>query len=289
MALARRTRARRPRPPPAQARVPGRDMQMPFNFHGRGCQLPESQLLEAAGGVKRSATAAAALSVRRCAIRSGFLAIAVLLQCMCRHCCAGQLLGEPLAPWQCTDALSCSLNGRCDATSGRCACRGGWGGTRCSQLRFAPATSGAGYQRRVRGINVSSWGGSVLKGEDGRWHMWVAEMVNHCGLGLGPCTACGNPEYSQARVYSSHEWTACTCMHCAQSSSQCRSCIHSIQSRVIVQAQTAGRRSPMRAAPAAGALQHRSTLTVLNGAHFQSLSAGRKQRQADAAVEGPAH
>ena len=29
---------------------------------------------------------------------------------------------------------------------------------------------------------ISSWGGSVLRGDDGTYHMWAAEMVNHCGI-----------------------------------------------------------------------------------------------------------
>ena len=28
-----------------------------------------------------------------------------------------------------------------------------------------------------------SWGGAVLKGDDGRFHMWAAEMTEHCGIG----------------------------------------------------------------------------------------------------------
>ena len=33
------------------------------------------------------------------------------------------------------------------------------------------------------GHNTSSWGGAVLKGGDGQYHMWAAEMTEHCGIG----------------------------------------------------------------------------------------------------------
>lgn len=29
----------------------------------------------------------------------------------------------------------------------------------------------------------SSWGGSVLRADDGQYHMWVSEMADHCGIG----------------------------------------------------------------------------------------------------------
>ena len=31
--------------------------------------------------------------------------------------------------------------------------------------------------------NTSSWGGSIIQGDDGVFYMWAAEMVEHCGLG----------------------------------------------------------------------------------------------------------
>lgn len=34
-----------------------------------------------------------------------------------------------------------------------------------------------------KGHNTSSWGGAVLKGPDGTYHMWAAEMTEHCGIG----------------------------------------------------------------------------------------------------------
>ena len=44
-------------------------------------------------------------------------------------------------------------------------------------------TRGAGYRGMDGGHNTSSWGGAVLKGPDGTYHMWAAEMTEHCGIG----------------------------------------------------------------------------------------------------------
>merc|ERR1740117_191221 len=32
------------------------------------------------------------------------------------------------------------------------------------------------------GLQVSSWGGSVLRHDDGSWHMWAAEMAGGTGI-----------------------------------------------------------------------------------------------------------
>ena len=33
-------------------------------------------------------------------------------------------------------------------------------------------------------VNTSSWGGSILRDEaTGIWHMYSAEMIQHCGIG----------------------------------------------------------------------------------------------------------
>ena len=83
--------------------------------------------------------------------------------------------------WPCRDDEDCSLNGKC--TSGTCVCRPAWTGDRCEQLNLLPATRGAGYRGINGGHNTSSWGGSVLKGTDGTYHMWAAEITQHCGIG----------------------------------------------------------------------------------------------------------
>ena len=85
--------------------------------------------------------------------------------------------------WGCRADDDCSLNGVCDAKSGACACRPAWKGARCELLHLLPPTRGAGYRGVDGGHNTSSWGGAVLKGSDGQYHMWAAEMTEHCGIG----------------------------------------------------------------------------------------------------------
>ena len=84
--------------------------------------------------------------------------------------------------WPCRDDGDCSLNGMCTA-SGVCACRPQWRGHRCEGLVLAPATRGAGYRGVDGGRNTSSWGGAVLRADDGKYHAWVSEMTEHCGIG----------------------------------------------------------------------------------------------------------
>jgi hypothetical protein len=71
--------------------------------------------------------------------------------------------------WPCRSDTDCSLNGQCNA--GVCACRPAWKGRRCETLALQPATKGAGYRGVDNGHNTSSWGGAVLPGPDGKWHM----------------------------------------------------------------------------------------------------------------------
>ena len=86
--------------------------------------------------------------------------------------------------WPCRDDTDCSLNGKCDAATGTCACRPAWQGHRCERLALVPATRGAGYRRVDDGHNTSSWGGAVLHDpKGGKFHMWAAEMTEHCGIG----------------------------------------------------------------------------------------------------------
>jgi hypothetical protein len=83
--------------------------------------------------------------------------------------------------WPCRSNDDCSLNGKC--SSGKCNCRPAWKGARCETLSLLPATKGAGYRGMDDGHNTSSWGGAVLPGPDGKYHMWAAEMTEHCGIG----------------------------------------------------------------------------------------------------------
>jgi len=83
--------------------------------------------------------------------------------------------------WPCRDEMDCSLNGAC--VSGTCHCRPQWSGHRCETLELVPATRGTGYRGVDGGANTSSWGGAVLRDDDGKYHMWAAEMTEHCGIG----------------------------------------------------------------------------------------------------------
>ena len=88
-----------------------------------------------------------------------------------------------IVKWRCRNDDDCSLNGKCDASTGACACRPAWKGHRCELLNLGEPTRGAGYRGTDDGHNTSSWGGAVLKGGDGVYHMWAAEMTEHCGIG----------------------------------------------------------------------------------------------------------
>eukprot|EP01065_Artemidia_motanka_P041135 TRINITY_DN5279_c2_g1_i1.p1 TRINITY_DN5279_c2_g1~~TRINITY_DN5279_c2_g1_i1.p1 ORF type:complete len:514 (+),score=143.63 TRINITY_DN5279_c2_g1_i1:56-1543(+) len=85
--------------------------------------------------------------------------------------------------WPCRDDGDCSLNGKC--SGGACACHAPWRGHRCEELGLQPATRSplSGYRGTDGGHNTSSWGGAVLRGDDGKYHMWAAEMTEHCGIG----------------------------------------------------------------------------------------------------------
>ena len=83
--------------------------------------------------------------------------------------------------WPCRHDEDCSLNGEC--IEGKCRCRAAWSGSRCHKLVTLPTTRDAGYRRVDYGKNTSSWGGAVLRGPDGLYHMWVSEITNHCGIG----------------------------------------------------------------------------------------------------------
>eukprot|EP01045_Picozoa_sp_COSAG04_P031119 COSAG04_NODE_5643_length_1542_cov_2.119889_1_plen_399_part_01 len=78
---------------------------------------------------------------------------------------------------RCATALDCGLNGACVA--GACVCDKPWTGTTCSSLALGTASRAGGYHVP----RTTSWGGSVLRHDDGRYYMWAAEMVGSCGLG----------------------------------------------------------------------------------------------------------
>mmetsp|Transcript_48915 Transcript_48915/g.140087 ORF Transcript_48915/g.140087 Transcript_48915/m.140087 type:complete len:521 (-) Transcript_48915:44-1606(-) len=77
----------------------------------------------------------------------------------------------------CKSSFNCSLNGEC--TLGRCACDTGWKGATCSILDLLPARS---IQGAYQPDQTSSWGGLPIKGPDGRYHLFVSQLVKNCML-----------------------------------------------------------------------------------------------------------
>ena len=79
--------------------------------------------------------------------------------------------------WKCTTDASCQLNGVCK--SGVCACDPQWLGSNCSQLNLGE--SKAAYQGMTS--DTSTWGGHAVYDKTKKiWHLYTAEMSNHCTL-----------------------------------------------------------------------------------------------------------
>eukprot|EP00039_Didymoeca_costata_P002312 m.59275 g.59275 ORF g.59275 m.59275 type:complete len:434 (+) comp11234_c0_seq3:188-1489(+) len=77
----------------------------------------------------------------------------------------------------CTTEEDCGYNGEC--VKNTCVCNKHWSGPECQVLNLAPTVrEHTGYHVP----NTSSWGGSVVVGDDGRLYMYAAEMVAHCGI-----------------------------------------------------------------------------------------------------------
>ena len=75
-------------------------------------------------------------------------------------------------PVQCASEFDCGFNGACVGSV--CQCDKPWRGPQCSSLALGPASRSGGYNIP----STTSWGGSALRGDDGRYWMWAAEMVN---------------------------------------------------------------------------------------------------------------
>lgn len=85
-------------------------------------------------------------------------------------------------PTPCSSDADCSYNGQCGAEN-VCECQPAWKGDRCQTLALLPMAKDWGLHSVDEGQNTSSWGGSVLLDpETGVFHMWAAEMVEHCGI-----------------------------------------------------------------------------------------------------------
>ena len=86
----------------------------------------------------------------------------------------------------CSGKADCSYNGKCGggktAKNRICECFPQWMGKNCGQLALMPTARDAGLQTKDGRGRVSSWGGSVVRGDDGKYHMYAAEMTNDCGI-----------------------------------------------------------------------------------------------------------
>jgi len=78
----------------------------------------------------------------------------------------------------CADAMGCALGGQC--VEGKCACSPLWLGDHCERLALGMArnVSSNGY----RNASGASWGGSVIRADDGSYHMFVSFMDKDCSL-----------------------------------------------------------------------------------------------------------
>ena len=92
---------------------------------------------------------------------------------------ASSSLAPAAAAASCATASDCNLNGDCIA--GACVCDKGWRGSpTCGVL-----TLGAVDKSHRPGISNSSyatWGASPIKGADGKWRVFHAQMSHHCGI-----------------------------------------------------------------------------------------------------------
>jgi len=86
------------------------------------------------------------------------------------------LIIVPSAMTACSKEEDCWLNGVC--SGGSCKCDVGWKGEDCSLLNLTPAPVEGAYGYSP---NISSWGGVPVY-ENGMYHLYVTEIVNHCGL-----------------------------------------------------------------------------------------------------------
>ena len=101
----------------------------------------------------------------------------------------------PSPPGSCKSNMDCSLNGECNASTGICTCYAPWKtGTSfkeaCNVLDivphpndYVPAYGGPNRTDTIfRNQTVTSWGGNIIKGDDGLYHLWVSRMRDGEGL-----------------------------------------------------------------------------------------------------------
>merc|ERR1719174_252696 len=100
----------------------------------------------------------------------------------------------PAPPGQCKTNFDCSLNGVCDTATGNCRCDAPWkngasGKESCNVLdvlphsnSYVPAYGGPRVNTAYGPQNTTSWGGNIIRGDDGQYHLWVSAMGGGQGL-----------------------------------------------------------------------------------------------------------
>lgn len=91
---------------------------------------------------------------------------------------------------RCEGDIDCSLNGKCDTTTGDCHCYSPWtngkvGSRQCNVLQvlpqdnnYIPAYGGPRKSTAWQKQEVTSWGGNMIKDEQGQFHLYVSRMHN---------------------------------------------------------------------------------------------------------------
>jgi hypothetical protein len=106
----------------------------------------------------------------------------------------------------CTNNSDCFLNGECLA--GRCVCHPGWTGPHCGQFDFLPTPPGPlGGKAFPPEADSSCWGSSIIKGSDGRYHMYSSGILGKCGLAVWAPNAALTHAVSETLdgVYEAHD------------------------------------------------------------------------------------
>jgi hypothetical protein len=88
----------------------------------------------------------------------------------------------------CVSASGCYLNGQCE--NGSCRCYPGWRGKHCGQFDLLPTPPGPlGGKAFPVQDDESSWGSSVIRDADGRYHMYSSGILGKCGLAVWAANA----------------------------------------------------------------------------------------------------
>lgn len=80
----------------------------------------------------------------------------------------------------CSTDLDCQLNGICDGST--CRCDFGWRGASCGELALGESAVAVRYEPEPSAGGGWSWGGSPIRDDAGRWHLFFSFLTNACGL-----------------------------------------------------------------------------------------------------------